>query len=66
MFRMRNSSGSTPAAYAITSICCSAAKRLVLAAGARHGPTAKGCMLEGPVLVSFHSPYTRTRRFGTS
>ena len=43
-WRRRNSTGSTPAAAAMMSICDSIAKTFMLAPGARHGPTANGCM----------------------
>ncbi len=41
-FFSRNSTGSMPAFAAMTSMCDSRAKALVLAPGARHGPTANG------------------------
>ena len=41
-FFRRNSTGSMPAFAAMMSMCDSRAKALVLAPGARHGPTANG------------------------
>ena len=41
VLRRRNSSGSMPAAAAMTSICDSRAKTFMLAPGARQGPTPK-------------------------
>ena len=42
-FFRRNSTGSMPAFAAMTSMCDSRANALLLAPGARHGPTANGC-----------------------